>query len=51
MRDSGVGIDLSRLDQIFPPSVTGKLEETAIGLSISRSIVDAHKGTVIGGAE
>ena len=42
MRDSGVGIDPSRLDQIFPPFVTGKLEETEIGLSISRSIAKAY---------
>ena len=42
VRDSGVGIDPSRLDQIFPPFVTSKLEETGIGLSISRSIVEAH---------
>ena len=40
MHDSGVGIDPSRLDQIFPPFVTGKLEETGIGLSISRSIAE-----------
>jgi hypothetical protein len=31
VRDSGVGIDPSRLDQIFPPFVTRKLEETEIG--------------------
>jgi signal transduction histidine kinase len=42
VRDSGVGMDPSRLDQIFPPFVTSKLEETGIGLSISRSIVEAH---------
>jgi len=42
VRDSGVGIDTSRLDQIFPPFVTSKLEETGIGLSISQSIIEAH---------
>jgi len=42
VRDSGVGIDPSRLDQIFRPFVTSKLEETGIGLSISRSIIEAH---------
>jgi two-component system sensor kinase FixL len=43
VRDSGVGIDSSRLHQIFPPFVTSKLEETRVGLSISRSIVEPHE--------
>jgi signal transduction histidine kinase len=43
MRDSGVDIDPSRLDQIFPPFVASKLEKAGIGLSISRSIAEAYR--------
>ena len=42
VRDSGVGIDPSPLDQSFPPFVASKLEKTGIGLSISRSIAEAY---------
>jgi PAS domain S-box-containing protein len=44
VRDSGVGIDPGRLDQIFQPFVTSKPDGMGMGLSISRSIVEAHGG-------
>jgi PAS domain S-box-containing protein len=42
--DSGVGIDPSRMDQIFQPFVTNKPDGMGMGLWISRSIVEAHGG-------
>jgi PAS domain S-box-containing protein len=42
--DSGVGIDPSRMDQIFQPFVTNKPNGMGMGLWISRSIVEAHGG-------
>jgi PAS domain S-box-containing protein len=42
--DSGVGIDPSRIDQIFQPFVTNKPDGMGMGLWISRSIVEAHGG-------
>ena len=50
VRDSGVGIDPSRLDQIFPPFRRKQTEETG---SVIDQPVDrrSSRGTVIGGAE
>ena len=44
VRDSGIGIDPGRLQQIFQPFVTSKPEGMGIGLSLSRTIVEAHGG-------
>jgi two-component system sensor kinase FixL len=44
--DSGPGIAESVRDRIFEPFVTGKAEGTGIGLSISRTIADAHGGKI-----
>jgi signal transduction histidine kinase len=42
--DTGVGLPQEQVDQIFNAFVTTKLEGTGMGLSISRSIVEAHGG-------
>lgn len=42
--DSGIGIDTQSSDQIFDAFVTTKREGLGMGLSISRTIVEAHGG-------
>lgn len=42
--DTGPGIPADQLDRIFEPFVTAKAQGMGIGLSISRSIVEAHGG-------
>jgi PAS domain S-box-containing protein len=44
VRDSGPGIDPAHLDRIFDPFYTTKLSGTGMGLSICRSIINAHGG-------
>ena len=44
VKDSGPGIDLNTLDRIFDPFCTTKPGGMGMGLSISRSIVQAHGG-------
>jgi signal transduction histidine kinase len=44
VRDSGVGIDPAKLDQLFAPLYTTKPGGMGMGLSISRSIIEAHGG-------
>jgi PAS domain S-box-containing protein len=44
VRDSGPGIDPVHLDHIFKSFYTTKPNGTGIGLSICRSIIDAHGG-------
>jgi PAS domain S-box-containing protein len=44
VRDSGKGLDAERAARLFEPFYTTKAEGTGIGLSISRSIVEAHGG-------
>ena len=44
VRDSGTGIDPDQTPHIFEPFYTTKAEGLGIGLSISRSIVEAHGG-------
>lgn len=50
VRDTGIGIDLQRLEQVFESFYTTKDEGIGIGLSISRSIVEAHGGRLWAGA-
>jgi len=44
VRDSGAGIPADRIDHIFEPFVTSKEGGLGLGLTICRSIVDAHAG-------
>jgi C4-dicarboxylate-specific signal transduction histidine kinase len=44
VRDSGPGLDPKRADQLFEAFYTTKPQGLGIGLSISRSIVEAHGG-------
>ena len=44
VRDSGMGLDAERAAHLFEPFHTTKAEGLGIGLSISRSIVEAHEG-------
>ena len=44
VRDSGMGVDPERAAHLFEPFYTTKAEGLGIGLSISRTIVEAHGG-------
>jgi signal transduction histidine kinase len=44
VQDSGVGIGTQRVARLFDPFVTTKPGALGMGLSISRSIVEAHGG-------
>ena len=44
IRDSGVGLDQQSLNQLFQAFFSTKQGGMGIGLSVSRSIIDAHHG-------
>jgi signal transduction histidine kinase len=44
VRDSGLGIDPSHLKRVFDAFYATKPNGTGMGLSICRSIIDAHGG-------
>ena len=46
VRDSGPGIDAKHLDRVFDAFYTTKSSGVGMGLSICRSIIDAHGGRV-----
>lgn len=46
IRDSGIGIDLNKIDRIYDAFFTTKPAGVGMGLSISRSIIEAHGGRI-----
>jgi PAS domain S-box-containing protein len=50
VRDSGPGIDPEHLERVFEAFYTTKSSGTGMGLSICRSIIDAHGGRLWAGA-
>jgi two-component system sensor kinase FixL len=44
VRDRGSGLAADKLEQIFQPFYTTKRDGLGMGLSISRSIIEAHGG-------
>jgi two-component system, LuxR family, sensor kinase FixL len=47
VRDSGSGIDADALHKIFDPFSTTKRNGLGIGLSITRAIVEGHRGELL----
>jgi signal transduction histidine kinase len=46
VQDNGTGIAAELLESIFAPFITSKPEGLGMGLSICRSIVERHGGTI-----
>jgi len=48
LRDSGPGFPNGMTEQLFEPFFSTKADGTGMGLAISRSIIEAHGGTLSG---
>jgi two-component system sensor kinase FixL len=46
VRDHGIGLTSEKLAKIFQPFYTTKRDGLGMGLSISRSIIEAHGGRI-----
>jgi len=44
VQDTGVGLELPRVDKLFEAFYTTKADGMGIGLSVSRSIIERHHG-------
>jgi PAS domain S-box-containing protein len=47
VQDSGCGVDPGQIEKLFQPFFTTKSKGLGMGLSISRSIIEAHDGSLI----
>lgn len=47
IKDNGLGIDKKDLSQVFEPFFSTKARGTGLGLSVSKQIVENHKGSII----
>jgi signal transduction histidine kinase len=46
VRDSGVGVDPGSIDKIFDAFYSTKSEGMGVGLAVSRSIIESHRGRI-----
>jgi signal transduction histidine kinase len=46
VQDCGVGIDPRQVERLFEPFYTTKTSGMGVGLSVSRSIIESHRGTL-----
>lgn len=46
VRDNGPGIDAARVEQIWTPFHTSKVNGTGLGLPITRKVVETHGGSI-----
>ncbi len=51
VEDNGPGIDAAELNEVFHPFYTTKKDGMGMGLSISRSVMEAHGGTLAAKSE